>query len=97
MATIRAKHYDEDEQRLSEDPIVIQMANELPNDGFLGRYLHESGDPTFTLPRVIIRTRSSAPASWSASNPATQHRGFCSRTSSSRPSASRKLFRSSQK
>lgn len=49
MATIRAAHYDDDEKRLSEDPIVKQMAAELPNDGFLGRYLHESGEPTFNF------------------------------------------------
>lgn len=49
MATIKAKHYDDDEKRLSEDPIVIAMANELPSDGFLGRYLHDTGEPTFSF------------------------------------------------
>jgi len=29
VTVIKAKHYDEDEQRLMEDPIIIDMAKEL--------------------------------------------------------------------
>ena len=49
MATIRSKQYGEDEARLAKDPIVIAMAAELPRDGFLGRYLHDNGEPTFSF------------------------------------------------
>lgn len=46
---IRAKHYGETEKAYSEDPIVIQMANELP-DGFIDEeFLHEDGSPNSKL------------------------------------------------
>lgn len=47
MATIRAKHYDETEQRLTKDPIVRQMASELPWNDLKERFTHESGEPNF--------------------------------------------------
>ena len=49
MATIRSKQYGEDEARLAKDPIVVAMAAELPRDGFRGRSLHDSGEPTFSF------------------------------------------------
>ena len=48
MATIRAKHYGETEERLTKDPIVIEMANELPME-ILKDFLHESGSPNSDL------------------------------------------------
>ena len=45
MATIRAKHYDVDEARLAEDPLVITMANEIPV-AVISQWLHGDGQPT---------------------------------------------------
>ena len=47
MATIRAAHYDETEARLMKDPIVIQLASELPWNELKERFTHESGEPNF--------------------------------------------------
>ena len=47
MATIRAAHYGETEERLTKDPIVIAMASDLPWNELKERFTHESGEPTF--------------------------------------------------
>jgi hypothetical protein len=46
--TIRAKHYGETEKAFSEDPIVIQMANELP-DQMVKDFCHDDGSPNMDL------------------------------------------------
>lgn len=49
MATIRAKHYGETEERLTKDPVVIQMADELRGAwaGLKADFTHEGGAPNF--------------------------------------------------
>jgi hypothetical protein len=53
MSTIRSKDYDETENRLAKDPIVIAMAEEIKVDIKMGRaqmvqFLHdESAQPRF--------------------------------------------------
>jgi len=42
MATIRAAHYDETEKTYTEDPIVIQMASEIPDD-LIDGFTHDNG------------------------------------------------------
>ena len=47
MATIAAKHYAETEERLTKDPIVVSMANQLSYNELVGSFLHSDGHPTF--------------------------------------------------
>lgn len=47
MATIRSKEYDEDEQRLMNDPIVVQMASEIPDEFDWSHFTHNDGSPNF--------------------------------------------------
>ena len=47
MATIRAAHYGETERALTEDPIVRQMASELPWNELKERFTHDDGEPNF--------------------------------------------------
>ena len=47
MTTIKAAHYNETEERLTKDPIVISMAEALSYNELVGSFLHSSGEPTF--------------------------------------------------
>ena len=47
MATIRAAHYSETEQALTQDPIVRQLASQLPWNELKERFTHDNGAPNF--------------------------------------------------
>lgn len=48
MPTIKAAHYDETEERFARNPIVIEMAEEIPS-GELAACTHEDGSPNFNF------------------------------------------------
>ena len=47
MATLRAAHYGETEARLMEDPIVIELASEIPWNELNERFLNDDMEPNF--------------------------------------------------
>ena len=47
MGIIQAKHYGETEERLSNDPIVIQLASEIPWNELNERFLNDDFEPNF--------------------------------------------------
>lgn len=47
MATIKAAHYGETEARLLEDPIVIELASEIPWNELNDRFLNNDMEPNF--------------------------------------------------
>ena len=46
MACIKAAHYDETEQRLAQDPIVRELASEIPWSILNERFTNDEGEPT---------------------------------------------------
>ena len=47
MASIRAAHYGETEQALTNDSIVRQTASQLPWNELKEQFTHGNGEPTF--------------------------------------------------
>jgi hypothetical protein len=47
MTCIKAAHYNETEQRLTNDPIVQQLASEIPWNVINERFTNDAGEPTF--------------------------------------------------
>ena len=47
MAVIQAAHYGETEARLLEDPIVIELASEIPWNELNDRFLNNDMEPNF--------------------------------------------------
>lgn len=54
MTTIRAAHYDETEKAYTEDPIVIQMSSEIP-DELIAEFTHEDGAPSHQFMMIANR------------------------------------------
>jgi hypothetical protein len=54
MATIQSKDYGETEDRLTKDPIVIAMAEDLKGLPFHSHgWLHEDDSPTFSFMQLV--------------------------------------------